>query len=132
LTEFQDDLELTKFETLIAQIRPRELILEKVCTRVVELRSVLGLADLLQGLLSSQALRLLKNNTSLTTIWNRLKPGSEFWEADTTVRDLMTKNYFENHSSEDTKGWPEALEEARMKELAMSAFGALLCYLQTV
>jgi len=32
LTEFQDDVELTKFETFVAQIRPKELILEKVCT----------------------------------------------------------------------------------------------------
>lgn len=67
---------------------------------------------------------MLKNNTSLNAIWNKLKPGSEFWEADTTIRELMAKDYFVE--------WPEALEEARAKELAMSAFGALLCYLQTV
>lgn len=30
ITQFSDDLELTKFETFVAQIRPRELILEKV------------------------------------------------------------------------------------------------------
>jgi DNA mismatch repair protein MSH6 len=30
LTEFQDDVDLTKFETFVAQIRPKELILEKV------------------------------------------------------------------------------------------------------
>lgn len=32
LTEFQDDADLTKFETFVAQIRPKELILEKVCS----------------------------------------------------------------------------------------------------
>lgn len=30
ITQFADDLELTKFETFVAQIRPKELILEKV------------------------------------------------------------------------------------------------------
>lgn len=30
MTQFEDDLELTKFETFVAQIRPRELVLEKV------------------------------------------------------------------------------------------------------
>lgn len=30
LTEFVDDAELTRFETFVAQIRPKELILEKV------------------------------------------------------------------------------------------------------
>ena len=32
LTEFQDDVDMTKFETFVAQIRPQELILEKVST----------------------------------------------------------------------------------------------------
>ncbi|KAG0643024.1 muts domain V-domain-containing protein [Tuber brumale] len=113
LSEFEDDLELTKFETFLAQIRPRELIIEK-------------------GLLSSQSTRLLKNNTSLTTIWNKLKPGVEFWEGSTTVRELMKQDYFNVGSSEDRKGWPQALEEAKEKGLAMSALGALLCYLQTL
>jgi DNA mismatch repair protein MSH6 len=30
LTEFVDDVDMTKFETLVAQLRPRELLLEKV------------------------------------------------------------------------------------------------------
>jgi len=86
----------------------------------------------MQGSLSSQSTRLLKNNTSLTTIWNKLKPGVEFWEGSTTIRELMSKDYFNEGSSRNGKCWPQALEEAREKELAMSAFGALLCYLQTV
>jgi DNA mismatch repair protein MSH6 len=31
IVEFNDDSSMTKFETLVAQIRPRELLLEKVC-----------------------------------------------------------------------------------------------------
>jgi DNA mismatch repair protein MSH6 len=30
ITEFTDDVDMAKFETLIAQLRPRELLLEKV------------------------------------------------------------------------------------------------------
>ena len=56
LTSFVDDTEMTKFETFIAQTRPQELILEK-------------------GGVSTKAIRILKNNTGPTTIWNHLKPG---------------------------------------------------------
>lgn len=67
----------------------------------------------------------------MTTIWNRLKPEKEFWEADTTIRELISKDYFPGES-DDMDNWPVALRESKDKELAMSAFGALLCYLQTV
>lgn len=77
------------------------------------------------------ATRILKNNTTLTTIWNRLKPQKEFWEADTTIREIMSKGYFSG-GSDDMKNWPEHLRESKDKELVMSAFGALVCYLQTV
>ncbi|KAH0610345.1 uncharacterized protein H6S33_011872 [Morchella sextelata] len=111
MSEFSDDLELTKFETLIAQIRPRELILEK-------------------GLISTPALTILKSNTPLTTIWNKLKPNQEFLEAEAAIREVMSKNYFPNESDDETDKWPEALRDSKDKELVMSAFGALLCYLQ--
>ncbi|KAK3044165.1 hypothetical protein LTS18_002011, partial [Coniosporium uncinatum] len=110
ITEFGDDPDMTKFETLIAQVRPKELLLEKSC-------------------ISAKALRILKNNTGPTTIWNYLKPGKEFWTADTARRELEASGYF---VKEDDKSgaWPAALTEAREKELVMSAFGALVQYLR--
>lgn len=75
LSEFVDDVDLTKFETFVAQIRPQELLLEKSC-------------------LSTKALRILKNNTNPTTIWNHLKPGKEFWTADISRRELDCSGYF--------------------------------------
>jgi DNA mismatch repair protein MSH6 len=69
LTEFIDDASLTKFETFVAQTRPQELLLEK-------------------GNVSVKTMRILKNNTGLTTIWNYLKPGKEFWEAHITIKEL--------------------------------------------
>ena len=104
LTEFRDDASLTKFETFVAQTRPQELLLEK-------------------GNVSVKALRILKNNTGPTTIWNYMKPGKEFWEPHITVKELEASEYFPG-------AWPTALEKARDKELLMSAFGALTCYLR--
>ena len=112
LCEFTDDIDMTKFETLIAQMRPGELLLEKSC-------------------ISAKALRILKNNTSPTTLWNMLKPTKEFWPADITIREIEASAYFESPTEDNIKAWPPVLREAREQELAMSAFGALLQYLRT-
>ena len=113
LTEFVDDAELTKFETFIAQIRPRELLVEKSC-------------------ISTNALRILKNCTAPGTQWNHLKPGKEFWSADITCREIRHSKYFENEDGNDSETWPKPLQEAQEKELVMSAFGALLQYLRSL
>jgi DNA mismatch repair protein MSH6 len=113
LCEFTDDIDMTKFETLIAQMRPGELILEKSC-------------------ISAKALRILKNNTGPTTIWNHLKPNKEFWPADITTREVEANNYFQSPTEDNIEAWPPVLREAREQELVMSAFGALLHYLRTL
>ncbi|MCJ1288253.1 DNA mismatch repair protein msh6 [Xylographa opegraphella] len=113
LTEFVDDVDMTKFETFVAQIRPQELILEK------------------SGL-SMKALRILKNNTGLTTIWNHLKPGKEFWTADTTSREIDASGYFLSPDRDNAEAWPKVLRDAKDKELLISAFGALVHYLRTL
>jgi DNA mismatch repair protein MSH6 len=112
LSEFVDDMDLTKFETFVAQTRPQELLIEKSC-------------------ISSKALRILKNNTNPTTIWNFLKPEKEFWGADITRRELDCGGYFAAEEVGEAV-WPEKLEEAREKDLLMSAFGALIQYLRTL
>lgn len=112
ISEFVDDVDLTKFETFIAQTRPQELLLEKSC-------------------ISTKALRILKNNTTPTTLWNHLKPSTEFWTADVTRRELNCSGYFSS-DAESGDGWPAALEEAKDNDLLMSAFGALTRYLRTL
>lgn len=111
LSEFIDDADMTKFETFVAQTRPQELLLEK-------------------STVSQKAVRILKNNTGPTTIWNYLKPTKEFWEADVTVKELDASEYFVSEDDENLKAWPEALQQARNKEFVISAFGALLQYLR--
>ncbi|KUJ18974.1 DNA mismatch repair protein Msh6 [Mollisia scopiformis] len=113
LSDFVDDLDLTKFETFIAQTRPQELLLEKGCV-------------------STKALRILKNNTSPTTIWNHFKPGKEFWPAEIARRELDCSGYFVSQEAGGAEVWPEKLEEARDKDLVMSATGALVQYLRTL
>ena len=113
LTDFPDDIEMTKFETFIAQIRPQELLLEKGC-------------------ISVEAMRILKSNTGPTTIWNHLKSGKEFWSADISCRELDASSYFVSEGQSNVEHWPRALREAREKELVISAFGALVQYLRTL
>ncbi|CAO1596275.1 DNA mismatch repair protein msh6 [Xanthoria calcicola] len=113
LTEFVDDVDMTKFETFIAQTRPQELLLEKSC-------------------FSTAALRILKSNTGPTTLWNYLKPGKEFWTADITSRELDASGYFVSEGNSDVQAWPRALRESRDKELLLSSFGALVQYLRTL
>ncbi|KAK4098074.1 DNA mismatch repair protein Msh6 [Parathielavia hyrcaniae] len=110
LSEFEDDIDLTKFETFVAQISPRELVLEK-------------------SRLSTKALRILKNNTGPTTIWNYLRPGSEFWDADHARRELDCSGYFAPDEGKE-QVWPKKLDEAKSKDQAMSALGGLTYYLR--
>jgi DNA mismatch repair protein MSH6 len=113
LCEFTDDIDMTKFETLIAQMRPGELLIEKSC-------------------ISAKALRILKNNTAPNTLWNFLKPTKEFWPADIAIREIEANNYFESATEDNIEAWPRVLREAREQELVMSSFGALLQYLRTL
>ena len=113
LVDFIDDVDLTKFETFVAQIRPQELLLEK-------------------SNLSVKAMRILKNNTGPTTIWNHLKPGKEFWTADTTCRQIDASGYFVSEDQDNAEAWPPVLREVQSKELVMSALGALVQYLRTL
>ncbi|KAJ6084197.1 DNA mismatch repair protein msh6 [Penicillium sp. IBT 16267x] len=113
MSEFVDDVDLTKFETFVAQTRPQELLLEKSCV-------------------STKTMRILKNNTGPTTLWNHLKPGREFWEADITLKELEAAEYFVSQDDENIKAWPETLRQARERELVMSAFGALVQYLRVL
>ncbi|CAI4219273.1 unnamed protein product [Parascedosporium putredinis] len=109
ISEFEDDIDMTKFETFVAQTSPRELIIEK-------------------SHISTRALRILKNSTSPTTIWNYRKAGTEFWDAYSTRKELDSGEYF----SQADGLWPETLQELKDKDLALSALGALIQYLRSL
>ncbi|ODQ65591.1 hypothetical protein NADFUDRAFT_74035 [Nadsonia fulvescens var. elongata DSM 6958] len=112
ISEFTDDKEYTKFETLIAQIRPRELLLEK-------------------GKITKQAVRIIKNNTGHNTLWNYLNSGLEFWDADTAIEECARGGYFQAENLDDITHYPVVLKSIIERQpLAMSAFGAMLWYLK--
>ena len=87
---------------------------------------------LIQSCISVKTLRILKNNTGPTTIWNYLKPGKEFWTADVTRRDVDANAYFVSEDRDNHEVWPKVLLDARNSDIVMSAFGALLQYLRMV
>ncbi|KAF5093221.1 hypothetical protein D0Z03_002501 [Geotrichum reessii] len=115
ITEFEDDSEYSQFETLIAQIRPGELILEK-------------------GVISQRAVKILKNNTSINVLWNYLKPKEEFWDSYIALEQIVRGNYFEAKDLDDFSNFPSKLreicEEPERYSLSLSAFGGLCSYLR--
>ena len=115
ITQFEDDSEYSQFETLIAQIRPGELILEK-------------------GVISQRAVKILKNNTSINVLWNYLKPKEEFWDADIALEEIVRGKYFDAKDLDDFSNFPaklrEICEEPERYSLSLSAFGGLCSYLR--
>ncbi|KAG0243739.1 DNA mismatch repair protein msh6 [Mortierella sp. GBA43] len=113
LVTFTDDMDRTKFETLVTQIKPREIVVEK-------------------GGLSVRSTRILKNSLGVNTIWNQLQPGKEFWNAIDTSDELRIREYF----GKDVPGtpasecWPPALQQMETNGGVMSALGGLVWYLR--
>jgi DNA mismatch repair protein MSH6 len=110
LAGFVDDADMTRFETFVAQVRPGELLLEK-------------------GRISAKTLRILKTNTTPTTIWNYLKPEKEFLTADRTRMKIDAEAYFDKTDDDTIATWPSVLREAKSKDLVFSAMGGLIWYL---
>ncbi|KTW31605.1 hypothetical protein T552_00243 [Pneumocystis carinii B80] len=110
ITYFKDDLSRTKLYTLITQIKPKELILEKANV-------------------TPKTIKLLKNSGIDETTWNFIKPGIEFWDEHTTESQFLINNYFKDN---DFNNWPPALQKARNYPIALSSVGGLVWYLKTL
>ncbi|KAI8098718.1 muts domain V-domain-containing protein [Halteromyces radiatus] len=116
LVTFQDDRNRTNFETLIMQIKPRELVTEK-------------------GRLSADTSRILKNCLN-NPIWNMLIPESEFWDDRVTADEIRIGAYFTQGNSNDDldsmDSWPTALQTAAKTPVLLSAIGGLIWYLRSL
>ncbi|KAI8928158.1 muts domain V-domain-containing protein [Entophlyctis helioformis] len=134
ICSFADDAERTKLETLLMQIKPIEIVLEK-------------------GMVSKATLRLLKNSLENPQL-NFLVRDKEFWDEDVTKDELRRGSYFgdkakqraDSGAGDDQDGdhlmdgsetdaissWPAALQSAASKPLAMSSLGGLLFYLRSL
>ncbi|KAI8335064.1 muts domain V-domain-containing protein [Chlamydoabsidia padenii] len=116
LATFQDDKNRTKLETLIMQIKPRELVTEK-------------------GRLSATTTRLLKN-CLINPYWNMLIPETEFWDGEVTADEIRIGGYFNEESSdidmESNDNWPPVLQTAAKTAISLSAVGGLIWYLRSL
>ena len=110
--QFKDDRDRTKFETLLAQLRPKEVLLER-------------------GHLTKLSTRMLKNCLPSGALWNWLHHDKEFWDEDRTESELLIANYFGSEGKGEISSWPEDLQNIRNSSpLALSAYGALVFYLR--
>ncbi|KAG0661777.1 DNA mismatch repair protein msh6 [Monosporozyma unispora] len=109
MTEFVDDNECSKLDTIISQIKPKEIIIER-------------------NNLSSLANKIVKFNASPNAIYNVIKPEKEFYTFDKTY-DILISN--ENDIFEDESKWPKVLQDYHKegKQVGFTAFGGLLYYL---
>jgi len=117
ICQFQDDADRTKLETLLARLRPKEVLLER-------------------GNLTKSSQRMLRNCLPAGALWNWLSPDKEFWDEGRTESELLLANYFSEDGAKDGEmgdlsSWPEALQRAKETyPLALSAYGALVFYLR--
>ncbi|CAG8558122.1 14662_t:CDS:10 [Funneliformis caledonium] len=130
LASFVDDIDRTQFETLIMQVKPKEIVYEK-------------------GMLNKRSQRILKTCINCP-IWTGLIPEREFWDANATWDEIRFSRYFSNKQNltekdddddetmedgdngYDPEIWPEAIKAARNKPLMMSALGGLIWYLRSL
>lgn len=113
--ELVDDAECTKLDTLITQIKPKEVLCEK-------------------NNLCSTAVKIIKfsahNNHQ---IWNHLNPFSEFLDYDSAVEALVKGKYYPAEDLDDFSNYPEVLIKYKTDHpVAFNAFGALLFYLKSL
>lgn len=113
--ELVDDDECSKLDTLITQIKPKEILCEK-------------------NNLCSTAVKIMKFNAhSSHQIWNNLNPLSEFWDYDTALENLVKGRYYEAEDLDDYSRYPEILLDYKNNHpVAFNAFGGLLFYLRTL
>ncbi|BGP39629.1 DNA mismatch repair protein msh6 [Rhodotorula kratochvilovae] len=119
LSSFTDDACRTQLETLVRQLKPKELIHQK-------------------GNLSVSTIRLLRNCLGLECQWTALKEGKEFLRAE-DAREEVFKLFKENKGDGDAAMEIEGDEEALVPEsirkmydkpVAMSALGGMVWYLR--
>lgn len=111
--ELVDDDECTKLDTLITQVRPKEILCEK-------------------NNLCSTAVKIIKFSAhSNHQIWNHLDPYSEFLDYDGAVETLIGQKYYDAQDLDDFSNYPKILIKYKDNHpLAFNAFGALLFYLR--
>lgn len=120
MRHFEDDVSRTKFETLLRSLRIKEVIHEK-------------------GGLSKRSLRILRNTVPHDCNITMLRPQSEFYDADQTLRklNLVFNPELQNDSALSLDAvdpvepslLPEGVRQVLDQPEALSALGGMLNYL---
>lgn len=115
MTQFDDDPECGRLETLLAQVQPMEVLIEK-------------------SKISPLAMKILRFNAHAGAFFNFLKPDTEFLDFDSTFEQLCSGKYFDAEKTDDLSHYPSTLKQYYESEKteAFSAFGALLWYLKSL
>jgi len=127
LSAFEDDICRTKLETLMRQIRPKELLFMKVC-HVLPL-SVLLIKIVLEGNLSVSTMRMLKNILPSNCLWTSLR-SVEGFSYDQAIEQLIA--LFppgEDKDMDDNilpSSVPESIREMVPYPKAMEALGNMI------
>ncbi|SCU90440.1 LADA_0F04104g1_1 [Lachancea dasiensis] len=110
MLEFEDDSECTKLDTVLSQVRPKEIIMEK-------------------NNLSNMAHKIVKYNAQPQALFNYLKAADEYYDFNRTFDELTST---ENRYFTDMNEWPAILKTyyEKSRKVGFSAFGGLLSYLK--
>eukprot|EP00761_Pharyngomonas_kirbyi_P004414 gb/GECH01004418.1/.p1 GENE.gb/GECH01004418.1/~~gb/GECH01004418.1/.p1 ORF type:complete len:1061 (+),score=256.66 gb/GECH01004418.1/:1-3183(+) len=107
--EIQDDLPRTGFETLMHQLRPKELVYEK------------------NGL-STETIGIIKQALE-EPIMNGLTPVKEFLDRTGTIDQIEFCNYF---GTSEQAEWPEVIQKYLDHSLVISALGGCIWFLKSL
>ncbi|GAA5834415.1 hypothetical protein JCM5353_008937 [Sporobolomyces roseus] len=113
LSHFADDVSRTQLETLIRQLKPKEIIQQK-------------------GNLSVSTARLLRNCLGIDCQWSALKEGKEFLRSEDAKDEVLKlfKAAKKGQEVSDDELVPEDIRKMYEKPLAMSALGGMIWYLR--
>ncbi|OUM61435.1 hypothetical protein PIROE2DRAFT_28032, partial [Piromyces sp. E2] len=119
-SSFVDDIDRTRFETLLIQYKPKEIVIER-------------------GGLSQRTVQMLKRIIGNKDQWNVLIPEKEFWGPEKTELELKIQDYFKDSKIKENDqnrnipdNWPSVLKQAANEPVLLSAIGGLLWYLQSL
>ncbi|KAJ3063792.1 DNA mismatch repair protein msh6, partial [Rhizoclosmatium hyalinum] len=114
ISYFRDDADRTHLETLLLQLKPKELVLEKGC-------------------LSAKTQKVLKNCLNDPQC-NHLIPEVEYWTVEATLDELQRPCYFgvAGEGGAVEVKYPDAVNRIRDEPIAMASLGGLLSYLRSL
>lgn len=133
LSAFQDDVCRTKLETMMRQLRPKEIMYTKVsCSFLYRLGILIDLEP--QGNLSVNTTRLLKAILPASCLWTSLRE-SEGFRYDRTIKELRTLYPTEEESmdadeQEDVLGSnvPQSIRDMLGCKSATEALGSMIWF----